>query len=283
MAQGKIIKFVGETCQHHHFKDDDIEEVTIKYNAKISDERQIDTIAIENSLVKDIRKFQRASANKMRKQLGSNPVKNVGKLKIDPAPLQKTLFNSLIEGYKKGVIKAESDLEAKKKKMQEGEIDSEALEALEAYAFIRSKNLVALTISGVETTIANGIADGKGTKQIARELRPQLEDLHTQVAPKYDEKGNLIRKGYTRVIPAKLRAEMIARTEVIQASNLGRLNTYAVNGISKVEGVVAGDERTCDLCMGLIDGKVYTVNEAKGLIPVHTFCRCVFVPVLEGI
>jgi SPP1 gp7 family putative phage head morphogenesis protein len=46
-----------------------------------------------------------------------------------------------------------------------------------------------------------------------------------------------------------------------------------------VELVTAGDLRVCPMCQGL-NGKVYTIKEARGLIPVHPQCRCAWVPVM---
>lgn len=101
------------------------------------------------------------------------------------------------------------------------------------------------------------------------------------------------------------RAEKIARTEVLKATNAATLEGYRQSGV--VEGkmwLMALDERTCDWCraaeekfkggMGLDDvyfekGDTFTVN-GKTLSfdyedvmhpPLHPNCRCTLLPVIE--
>lgn len=76
------------------------------------------------------------------------------------------------------------------------------------------------------------------------------------------------------------RATLVARTEVIAASNEGALNGYQAEGVQKAEFYVAMDERTCDECLPL-NGRVYPVDESHGMIPVHPQCRCVWLPVTD--
>jgi hypothetical protein len=49
----------------------------------------------------------------------------------------------------------------------------------------------------------------------------------------------------------------------------------------RVEGefdvLTAGDDRVCDVCDGISANGPYTINQARGLIPAHPNCRCVFV------
>lgn len=76
------------------------------------------------------------------------------------------------------------------------------------------------------------------------------------------------------------RALKIARTEVIMASNEGRLFGYEESGVvEKVEFYAALDERACPDCEDL-HGTIFTMAEAHGIIPVHPDCRCVFLPVV---
>jgi SPP1 gp7 family putative phage head morphogenesis protein len=68
------------------------------------------------------------------------------------------------------------------------------------------------------------------------------------------------------------RAERIARTEAMWATNEGLLNQYKEVGITQVNIVCAGD--ACDDCVDLADGGPYTIEEAESLIPAHPNCRC---------
>lgn len=269
---GKIVK-VECACRHHHFEGEEVEEVNIAFEHKLADERQLPTLKLEAELINKIKKEQTKLANSIKKQLGTDPISKADAVKADPKALGNILTTALTEAYNIGVAKAKADLKVKTEKMTEGD-NSDIMQAIESYAFLQATILNEDTIKGVKRAVANGIIEGKSPKQVAREIRPQLQDLYTEVQPKYDDEGNLERKGFIRVLPAAVRAESIARSEILRVSNLGRINTYAENGITKVEGLVAGDERTCSFCMGEIDGKIYTIEESRGVLPLHSNCRC---------
>jgi hypothetical protein len=90
------------------------------------------------------------------------------------------------------------------------------------------------------------------------------------------------------------------QTFITQAFNHGKLDAYSELGVNEV-GIRAehmpvrpimdarssdrevrfrtvGDEFVCGICEDLED-KTYTINEARGVIPVHPNCRCEFVRV----
>jgi SPP1 gp7 family putative phage head morphogenesis protein len=85
-----------------------------------------------------------------------------------------------------------------------------------------------------------------------------------------------------RFIPAKRRAEMLARTEIIRAhhqAKVAEMKSWEVEGVYVVaELATAKDGRVCPDCAGL-EGKQYSLEEAERLIPVHPNCRCTIVPV----
>lgn len=81
------------------------------------------------------------------------------------------------------------------------------------------------------------------------------------------------------------RAEMIARTEVINASNFASQEAWKQSGV--VEGkewLTAVDERVDDECAAL-DGHIVPINakfESNTPVPpLHPNCRCTIIPVLE--
>jgi hypothetical protein len=70
---------------------------------------------------------------------------------------------------------------------------------------------------------------------------------------------------------------MVARTEVIAASNEGALQGYEHEGVEKVEFYPAPDaDEECLILAG-----VYPINETHGVIPVHPNCRCTWIPLVE--
>jgi SPP1 gp7 family putative phage head morphogenesis protein len=79
------------------------------------------------------------------------------------------------------------------------------------------------------------------------------------------------------------RTMLIARTEIMRASNLGALTTYEANQdiLNGWEWVATRDERTCSIC-GALDGKVFKFGDPMLAPPSgsHIGCRCTVIPVL---
>jgi SPP1 gp7 family putative phage head morphogenesis protein len=71
---------------------------------------------------------------------------------------------------------------------------------------------------------------------------------------------------------AQYRMEMIARTEVLRAHNMGRLKFHERVGIQKLEWLAMEDERMCPVCGGL-DGKTFPIDKFPQQ-PAHPHCRC---------
>lgn len=105
--------------------------------------------------------------------------------------------------------------------------------------------------SQISRILAEGIANGQGPMQMAREM------------------ANRIDKRFIT------RARVIARTEVIKAHADATLNAYTEAGIEGVEVeaefTTAGDSAVCEECFSL-EGKTYTIAESRGIIPVHPNC-----------
>jgi SPP1 gp7 family putative phage head morphogenesis protein len=82
------------------------------------------------------------------------------------------------------------------------------------------------------------------------------------------------------------RARTLARTEVIGSHAAATLNGFNKAGIEGVnvlaEFATAGDDKVCVRCSAL-EGKLFSIEEAEGLIPVHPNCRCTFIPAIEDL
>lgn len=76
------------------------------------------------------------------------------------------------------------------------------------------------------------------------------------------------------------RPNAIARTETNRLANKGLIEHYKENKIEKVRFLAALSDRTCPICEEL-NSRVYPIEESDGVIPVHTACRCTFIPVVE--
>lgn len=125
----------------------------------------------------------------------------------------------------------------------------------------QSRRLIA---EGLTTGLARGIAEGKSPLVIAREL-------YKDVANRVDKIG-------------KVRARMIARTEVIRAHHLATIAEYRQSDAEmkvsvKAEWSTASFE-VCAICLDGEAGSPYTLNQAEGMIPAHPNCRCVMLPVV---
>lgn len=124
----------------------------------------------------------------------------------------------------------------------------------------------------ISRVLSQGMIEGRGPRELARRL------VRTITGPG----GDLaITDSLGRYIPAKRRAEMLARTEMIRAHHYGNvqeMRNWGVEGvIVKAEWVTAGDERVCPLCLEK-EGKIFTLDEIEPLIPLHPQCRCVVIP-----
>ena len=114
------------------------------------------------------------------------------------------------------------------------------------------------------------MVNGTTYRQLRAVLAAEFEQGSS--APKIERTiRHFYRNGYEK------RARLVARTEVIAASNEGALQTYEANHVDQSEFYAALDERLCDDCLDL-HGRVFPTAEAHGLIPVHPDCRCTWVP-----
>lgn len=101
--------------------------------------------------------------------------------------------------------------------------------------------------------LSQGLIDGIGPKQIAKRITDQIRKI------------------------SRTRALVLARTEVIRTYAESTLNTFEQNGIegvtADVEFHTAGDGRVCQRCL-FLEGKLFTIQESRGIIPLHPRCRC---------
>jgi SPP1 gp7 family putative phage head morphogenesis protein len=127
----------------------------------------------------------------------------------------------------------------------------------------------------ISRILAQGIMDGDGPAVLARKLVATINGTGMGELGITDKLG--------RFIPASRRAEMLARTETIRAyaeASLQEFKNWGVEGVNCLaEFQTAEDDRVCPICSSL-QGKIYTLDEASGIIPRHTSCRCCWLPIL---
>lgn len=125
----------------------------------------------------------------------------------------------------------------------------------------------------ISRILTQGIADGISPRILARRLVATIQGGGADLG---------LTDTLGRFIPAKRRAQILARTEIIRAhadATLQEFATWGIQGVKlKVEWITAGDNRVCARCADL-EGSVFTLAEAAGKIPLHAQCRCAWIPV----
>jgi len=144
--------------------------------------------------------------------------------------------------------------------------------------FIRTytdlKGITAAMDMQISRILAQGLADGDGPRLLARKIVAVINGTGVDQLGITDTLG--------RFIPAKRRAEILARTEIIRAHHLANVQEYKnwrVLGVNVIAEVVnAGDKRVCSKCLELTKGNPYTLEQVQYLIPQHAQCRCCIIP-----
>ena len=140
-------------------------------------------------------------------------------------------------------------------------VDTNALDFMAQYNLTLAGDVHRELAGGIKRTILNGIATGKGADDIVRDMGKVIVDKDS------------FRQAGSRVFSkAQYRMEMIARTEVLRAHNMGRLKFHERVGIQKLEWLAMEDERMCPVCGGL-DGKTFPIDKFPQQ-PAHPHCRC---------
>lgn len=144
-------------------------------------------------------------------------------------------------------------------------------------AYTELRGITAAMDTMISRILAQGLADGDGPALLARKILAAINDSDLGQLGLVDSLG--------RFIPALRRAQILARTEVIRAHHSAMMQEYRNWGllglIVKAEWKTAGDDRVCERCNEL-EGKIFTLDQVEGLIPLHPMCRCIALPYIEN-
>jgi len=132
------------------------------------------------------------------------------------------------------------------------QLDSFALDWIKLRSLTLAKSINKTTLEALRNELALGFTAGESTQQLTKRIEGYFTDK------------------------AKVRAEMVSRTEIIAASNEGALHRYELEGVGKSEFYPSPD--ACNECLPLAGE--YPTKEMHGMIPVHSNCRCVVLPVV---
>lgn len=136
------------------------------------------------------------------------------------------------------------------------------------------------------TKFANDISRFAGSPEYKDLLKRYLEDLTQKERDRIAliiqngiKKGDTVRmvsEKIKKVIKNKIRAELIARTEVIRITNEANRIRLKNAGATIVEWIASPEDgRLCERCKKR-DGRHYSIDEIHNQIPLHPRCRCTF-------
>ena len=141
-------------------------------------------------------------------------------------------------------------------------IHADALGILYTRNYRELKGITDAMDQEISRVLTRGFAEGWNPRKMAREINDRVDKV-----------------GLTR-------ARTLARTETIHAHSEATLNRYEsmlgadAQVTGKAELLTAGDRRVCPICESL-EGTVFSLTEARGVVPVHPNCRCAFLPVVN--
>jgi SPP1 gp7 family putative phage head morphogenesis protein len=170
--------------------------------------------------------------------------------------------------YQKGLQQAASQMRKAGARVDQSFVDAAFLRPVHAdrvgliytRAYTDLKGITDAMDAGISRVLAQGIAEGVEPMEMARRIVDRVEGIGIA------------------------RARTLARTEIIGSHAAATLNSFKEAGLEGVnvlaEFATAGDNKVCERCAAL-EGKLYLIEEAEGLIPVHPNCRCTFIPAVK--
>jgi hypothetical protein len=156
-------------------------------------------------------------------------------------------------------------------------------------AALQAKNLTQAELNKIGSVIADGLEEGKGVADIARRLEA-VKGLDGPRAKRYlkiveqleesdltdEQLAEAQERAYQKLL--RERREMIAHTEMADATGEARMGEAKQRGAAMKVSVTTGESNVCDSCL---------MNEAAGAIPIgetfpsghdrepfHPGCRC---------
>jgi len=197
-----------------------------------------------------------------------------GVLTVDGVTGESWTSEYVGSAYKKGIERAYLDVNKKTSLLQTPDFyegnrkeflrsaffapeTTDKLKLIYSRTFEELKGVTASMSQQMSRTLAEGLARGDSPLTVARQMTKQIDKL------------------------TRTRARAIARTEIIRAHAEGQLDGFTKLGVEEVgimaEWQTANDAKVCEECASM-EGQLYNVEEAHGLLPLHPNCRCAWVP-----
>lgn len=199
-----------------------------------------------------------------------------------PTDLDTVYWQQYVEeGYRKGAGRAFTDTRRARKALATSDEQLAFYEGTKD-EFLRSAFARPEAVDKVKLLAGRVFTDLNGvTSDMAARMSRDLADGLVQG----QNPRTIARKLSKSIGISRMRAERIARTEIIRAHAEGQLDAMEQLGVAEVgvavEWSTAGDDRVCEMCAPL-EGVVFSIQEARGIIPRHPNCRCAHIPANVG-
>lgn len=173
------------------------------------------------------------------------------------APGEEITNDAAETGYRQGTKYAELALDRVgiSSKIGDGPVDWRVIDVLKARNLTALKGISDEMNKAIVRSLTEGINNGEGVIKLRDRLVTEVEGI-----------------GYDR-------ARKMAHYETMYASNEGVKLRYTQHGIRRVQALAAGHANTCEECAAL-DGQIFDIDKAP-TFPLHPFCRCTWLPVIE--
>lgn len=139
-------------------------------------------------------------------------------------------------------------------------VDRASLAFFRNYSLMLSTKETAATVTNMKSIIFTGLKEGRDIDVIAREMSLTGLTPYTKVPTDVSGLRKMVR----------YRSRMIARTETLRASNMGRMYTYKAYGVKRVRWMVG--TKPCPVCADL-EGREFPIDDAP-VPPLHPNCTC---------
>ena len=141
-------------------------------------------------------------------------------------------------------------------------------------AFNDLKGITDAMDSQISRVLAEGLSGGQNPRVIAERLNAVIKRSNASLD---------ITDTLGRFVTSERRAQMLARTEVIRAHAEGQLQEFEnwrVSGVSAMAEFITAGDGVCPECL-VLEGRTFSIDQARGIIPVHVFCRCAWIPMIN--
>jgi HK97 family phage portal protein len=242
-------------------------------------------VSLENKFVKAIKNLFRKIGEGVKSKLLY--IKTEADLEILLQLVDKDGIARTIEKFSFAAARKGLELSAQRAGLEGiDELSSGIQEKIRITASALADDLARGMVDRLKEELTAGIAANETIPQLMQRIENWVGSQTISVKPVLDAEGNILREASSRTIGKEVLAEVIARTEANRAYNEGNLDALKQAGIEKVQFLLASD--ACEECVAAVGtspgeklGRIVSIDDAEGVLPIHCNCRCTTLSVLE--